>query len=374
MLKVLLKSPMSVYTGYGNDGLGLTRALIRSGVDVYLQPTHLDAPLPEDIAMLLTKRLEAPFDLLIHHVDPGQMGLRPEERDASAVTVGWTMWEYTSFGNLPGRSKLRKAVKNYDLVLGYDSVTEQCFQPYVNKSKTTTSVLQGGFLPENWPKVERDWFSNRFGFAMCGVLSDRKDPFVSILAFKELKEEYPEEFEPAELHLKTNSPGLHSAMEQWVPKLRVHYASWPEDVLKQFFSMQHVLLAPSRGEGKNMPALEFQSMGGAVIATNWGGHTGWLSPEYAYPLDYKLAPLDDYPTVFNARADKDHMKALMLHAFRNRAEVKRKADLAAEIIPQTMSWDRVVQKLYSKVAKLVPGEGTKVYQKALMSGVENVDR
>lgn len=369
-LRVLLKAPMSVYSGYGNDGIGIARAFMRAGADVYLQPTHVDSPLPEDIAMLLTKRLEAPFDLLIHHVDPAQLGLLPEERRASAVTVGWTMWEYSSLDNLKGRSKVRKSLKNYDILFGYDQVTVDAFKPYINKH-TSLGVLQGGFLPENWPKVDKDWFSDRFGFAMCGVLSDRKDPFVSIMAFKELKEEYPEEFDKAELHLKTTAPGLHSAMEQWVPKLRVHYDSWPEDVLKQFYSLQHVLLAPSRGEGKNMPALEFQSMGGAVIATNWGGHTGWLSPEYAYPLNYVLRPLDNFPTVYNARADKDHMKALMLHTFRNRAEVKKKADLAAEIIPQTMSWDSVIQRLYSKVRELVPDKGSKIYEKALMSGADN---
>jgi len=373
-LKVLLKTPLSTYTGYGNDGIGLARALIRSGADVYVQPTHVDAPLPPDVLSLFSKRLEAPFDLMIHHVDPGQMGLLPEERRASKVTVGWSMWEYTNFNNLKGRSKLRKALSRYDLLLGYDQVTKDCFLPYINPKSTKLEILQGGFLPENWPKVEKDWFSNRFGFCMTGMLHERKDPFVTIMAFKELKEEYPEEFEPAELHLKTMSPGLHSAMEQWVPKLRVHYDSWPEDVLKQFYSVQHVLCAPSRGEGKNMPALEFQAMGGAVIATNWGGHTGWLSPEYAYPLDYKLMPLDDNPKVLNARADKDHMKALMLHTFRNRAEVKRKADLAAEVIPQTHSWDNVVKKLYLKVSQAVPGEGSKIYEKSLMAGAEYVDR
>jgi glycosyltransferase involved in cell wall biosynthesis len=361
---------MSVYTGYGNDGLGIARALIRSGADVYLQPTHMDAPLPEDVAYLMTKRLVAPFDLMIHHVDPAQLGLLDEERRASKVTVAWTMWEYNSLNNLKGRSKLRKSLKNYDLVLGYDPVTANCFKPYLGKN-TVTGVLQGGYLPENWEKVERDWFSNRFGFCMTGMLSERKDPFVTIMAFKELKEEYPEEFEPAELHLKTMVPGLHSAMEQWVPKLRVHYDSWPEDVLRQFYASQHVLCAPSRGEGKNMPALEFQSMGGAVIATNWGGHTGWLSSEYAYPLEYKLMPLDDFSTVENARASKDHMKALMLHTFRNRAEVKKKADLAAEIIPQMMSWETKVNQLYRKVAELVPGKGDEVYQKAIMSGDRN---
>jgi glycosyltransferase involved in cell wall biosynthesis len=370
MLKVLLKAPMSVYSGYGNDGIGIARALMNNGADVYLQPTHVDAPLPEDIAMLLTKRLVAPFDLMIHHVDPAQLGILKEEKSACSVTVAWTMWEYNSLDNLKGRSKLRKAMKSYDILLGYDQVTVDAFQSYLS-SVNTYAVLQGGYLPEKWPKVERDFFENRFGFAMCGVLSERKDPFVSIMAFKELKEEYPEEFEPAELHLKTTAPGLHSMMEQWVPKLRVHYDSWPESVLKEFYAAQHVLLAPSRGEGKNMPALEFQSTGGPVIATNWGGHTGWLSSEYAYPLDYKLMALDDNPKVYNARADKDHMKALMLHTFRNRAEVKRKGELAAEIIPQMMSWDTKVSLLFRKVAELIPGRGAQIYQKSLMTGGSN---
>jgi glycosyltransferase involved in cell wall biosynthesis len=369
MLKVLIKAPFSVYTGYGNDGIGLTRAHMRAGSDVYIQATHVDAPLPEDIAILLTKRLEAPFDLIHHHIDPAQLGLLDEERRAAKITVAHTMWEYDSLKNLKGRSKLKKAMRNYDLLLGYDQVTVDAFKPYLS-DKTIGAVLQGGYLPENWPKVEKDWFSNRFGFCMTGMLHERKDPFVTIMAFKELKEEYTEEFEPAELHLKTQVPGLHSAMEQWVPKLRVHYDSWPEDVLKQFYSMQHVLCAPSRGEGKNMPALEFQSMGGAVIATNWGGHTGWLSNEYAYPLNYTLMPLDGNPYVKNARADTAHMKELMLHTFRNRAEVKKKADLAAEIIPQTMSWDTKINQLYRKIAELIPGRGQDLYNKSL-AGVPN---
>lgn len=370
MLKVLVKTPISVYSGYGNDGIGILRALVKSGADVYVQPTHVDAPLPPDIAHLLTKRLVAPFDLFYHHVDPGQLGLLPQEKKSSTVTVAHTMWEYSNFNNLKGRSKLKKSLGKYDLLLGYDSVTKDCLNEYVS-NKSAVGVLQGGYQPEDWQYIERDWHSKRFGFAMCGMLSERKDPFVSIMAFKELKEEYPEEFEPAELHLKTMAPGLHSAMEEWVPKLRVHYDSWPEDVLKQFYGAQHVLLAPSRGEGKNMPALEFQSTGGAVIATNWGGHTGWLSPEYAYPLDYKLMPLDDNPRVMNARANKDHMKQLMLHTFRNREEVKRKGELASQVIPLSMHWDSVIENLYSKIKELVPDKGLEIFNKSKMIGDSN---
>ena len=53
--------------------IGLAQALTRYGADVYLQPTHVDAPLPKDVANLLTKELDAPFDLYINHIDPSQL-------------------------------------------------------------------------------------------------------------------------------------------------------------------------------------------------------------------------------------------------------------------------------------------------------------
>src|SRR5262245_53033106 len=95
-VKVLVKGAVSPYTGYGQDTIGIVGALTRLGLDVYLQPSHVDPPLPPAIAALLTKRLEAPFDLLIHHTDPGQLGVSPEAQRASSLAVGWTMWEYTS--------------------------------------------------------------------------------------------------------------------------------------------------------------------------------------------------------------------------------------------------------------------------------------
>ncbi len=355
-MRILVKTPLNPYSGYGNDGIGIVRALLRAGLDVSVDPAFVAPPLPDDIAQLLTRRLEAPYDLLLHHVDPAQMELSPQARRAAATTVAWTMWEYSSLDNLKGRSSLRKRLRQYDVVLGYDAVTTTAIRPYLTTS--TAGTLQGGFWPEDWQPITRDWHSPRFGFCMVGQLHQRKDPFVAVQAFQELKEEYPDEFEPAELHLKTNVLGLHPAMEQWIPKLRVHYATWPEDVLREFYGAQHVLLAPSRGEGKNMPALEFMSTGGTVIATNWGGHTQWLNREYAYPLDYTLVPIDaGKPNCRNARADKDHLKALMLHTFRNRDEVARKAAAAADTIPVMCHWSAVVERLFIQLANLVPGRG-----------------
>lgn len=725
-MKYLVKTPLSPYSGYGSDGIGILRALVNAGHDVYVQPEHVDAPLPADVAYLLTKRLEAPFDVLLHHTDPGQFGLSPEARQAATKTVGWSMWESSTLDNLKNRRLLPKKMATYDMILGYDQVAVDAFRPYVRKSKL--EVLQGGFWSEEWKPVERDWFSDRFGFAqpltakvltpigwrlmgdlvvgdqvmspsgdiqkveaitprgkqqvyeiefkdgsvarstgdhlwkakhcrdsefgvyslsqilarglrdrsthawevpvvepmdleeidlpvdpyllglllgdgwlgssnqgptlvtvdaelsaacvrladspvrvrqeghysrvvfaaetvetvavcrypavkhstkivarglcgshynkvsesdrhlyaptrqetslktalqslglwavrgsdkfvpevylrgsyeqrlrllrglmdsdgtytkragsfvnrsenlvkavaelvrslggsarvchyaqnkaewsvsvntsvnpfalkrkarqwhlgslgrtrryrktikairlvnvedvqcitvtnadglyvtddytvthncMVGQLHERKDPFAAIQAFQELKTELPEEFEQAELHLKNNLPTLHPAMENWIPKLRVHYAIWPQDILYKFYGKQHVLLAPSRGEGKNLPALEFQATGGAVIATNWGGHVGWLDPSFAYPLNYSMAPVDNgHPNCLQARADKDHLKELMLHVYRNRAEVKRKGELASSVISRSMNWDAVIERLGHKVSEL----------------------
>lgn len=351
-MKVLITAPFSTYSGYGNDGIGMARAFIRMGADVYLQPTSVTAPLPMDVAALLTKEVQAPFDLNIIHVDPGAMKLKPEMARVADLTIGWTMWEYDNFGNLKGRSKLKKNLQHFDALIGYDEVSSNCLKSVFDGPVITQ---QGGFWPEDWKPIQRNFHDEDFYFCMIGVLSERKDPWVAIQAFSDAREQDPEFAKHGRLALKTSLPGLHSKMEDVFPGLRIFYDVWPTEVVKQFYAANHVLLAPSRGEGKNMPALEFQSTGGVVIATNWGGHREWLDPAYSYPLDYELAPVNsDFPNTHNARASVEHLTELMLHTFHNRDEVRRKGELAAQIIPQLASWDNAVERLFMKL-KDVPG-------------------
>lgn len=364
-MKILIRAPFSAFTGYGADGIGLTRALLRWGADVYLDPTHVSAPLPPEVAELLTKEVQAPFDLYINHVDPGLLNHPKENLEHIDVAVAWTMWEYTNLDNASDsvREDLRERLENFDVVMGYSDVDPGCFEPYYDGPIV---VQQGGFDPSMWPQVERDWDSPEFRFAMIGVLGPRKDPWRAIEAFRIAKSLDPEFDRFAKLSLKTVSSGLHHKIEdlfrQTDPEtgeeytsLRIFYDIWPTELVKEFYSLQHVLLAPSRGEGKNMPALEFQSTGGPVIATNWSGHTQWLDPSYGYPLDYSLEPVDtDHPDTFNARADIEHLAELMLHTFHNRNEVKEKGALAAQVIPASHSWDTVVEKFFLKLRDSLP--------------------
>lgn len=356
-LKLLLKTPVTPYSGYGNDGIGLTRSLLRRGVDLYLQPLYCNPPLPRYVAELLTRRLDAPFDVILVHtsLDTQDFASLPEVRRATKFLVGWSMWEYTTFDNMhkEARETLKERLSHFDVLIGYDSVTCEALKEYAPDIPILS--LQGGYMPEEWSFIDRDWFSDRFGFFMEGQLHERKDPFVAIEAFRQLKAECPD-FEGAELHLKTNVPGLHPAMEEVIPKLRVHYATWPVELLREFYARQHCLLAPSRGEGKNVPALQFMSTGGLTIATGWAGHTVWQDPSYCYALDYELRPVSsDTPRCLNARASVDHLKELMLKAYRERGESKRMGSLAAQVIPQSCSWDAVLERLFLQLKELEGG-------------------
>ncbi len=377
-MKVLIQAPMSTFSGYGNDGIGLTRAFLRRGDDVYLQPTHVDAPLPPEVAHLFTKPLEAPFDLYINHTDPMQLACLPEVKQHVGVAIGWTMWEYTNLLNMDKKSlkTAKKRLKEFDALAGYSDLDPTAFAPYYDGPKF---VQQGGFDPSDWPELEREVNDKEFYFFMIGVLSERKDPWLAIRAFEAAKEADPEFKRWARLSLKTTAPGLHHKIEdlhretdpetgEAYSSVRVYYDIWPKNVVESFYAVQNVLLAPSRGEGKNMPALEFMSTGGTVIATNWAGHKQWLNPEYSYPLDFTLEQVDyETPQTQNARGSQEHLTQLLLHTFHNRSEVREKGKLAAQVVPALCSWDAVVQRLLEKIRDEVPEKGERLWNLAQMT-------
>lgn len=343
----MIRGPFDPHTGYGQDLLSMTMAFVEAGADVYVDPTVCQPPLPPVVAELLTKRFTPPFDLYIHHVDPSQLGISPAARKSSSVTVAHSMWEFTTLDNCKLRSSLRRRLKDYDLVVGYDAVSSGALEPYVT---TKLATVQGGYWPQKWPARPRDW-SGTLNFCMVGALGARKDPFVAIDAFRELRAEHPGL--DMTLNLKTVVPGLHSRLQDVVPGLKIFYEVWPEEVLRDFYYSQHILLAPSRGEGKNLPALEMLSTGGTVMASSFGGHLQWLSPEFAYPIDVTLSPLSpDLPNCLWAKASKKHLKELMLHAYHHRSELQRKAELGAEIIPAMCSWPKAIDRLMDRIAEL----------------------
>lgn len=376
-MKILLSIPLSPYSGYGRDGIGLSRALTNAGVDVYLDPKEVQAPLPEDVRDLLGKTPQAPFDVIIQHVDPMTMEALETTKQSTSLLIGWTMWEWSDLSNAKNRSKFKERYKHFDAMLAYDENTKSALSKYY---KGPIFVLQGGFSPEGFEYIEREWHDT-FRFIQIGVLSPRKNPMASVQAFQIAREQDEDFRKHARLALKTSVPGLHSKMQDLfvdvedgveVPKMRIFYGMWPDELVKEFYASANVLLAPSRGEGKNLPALEFLATGGPVIATNWGGHLQWLSEDYAYPIDYTLTPDDPYrPTALSAEVDTEHMASLMLQAFRDRGDAKQRGAVASRVIPHHFSWDAVVKRLFLTIAQM-PG-GDRVFEKYVIAQREEDD-
>lgn len=375
-------SPRSRSTAatYGNDGFGLIRALHRWGCDVYVQPQWVDAPIPGDLMPIFGKELRAPFDLLINHWDPEHLAITPEARQSTRVAVAWTMWEFAGgpgkngrgvSGLVPGcprRGTLRQRLQWFDMVLAYDPVSLAAVEPYI-PPRVHRGILQGGYDAGEWKHAERDWFGERLGFIMHGALNDRKAPWTAIQAFNELKFEQGSEFEGATLALHTSFPGklfpeLNAPFA--AQKIRVFVEAWEKPVLEEFYNAGHVLLAPSRGEGKNLPALEFMTTGGVVAGTNFGGHTMWMNGDYAYPLHYHMEPtFPDKPwAAHDARVTVEHLKEVIWHIWTHRGEARNKADLASRMIPQLCDWSVVIENLFRRIGDQVAGPGPEIAAQA----------
>jgi hypothetical protein len=363
-LKVLVSAPANPVTGYGNDGIELIQALLRWGADVYALPASVFPPLPREVAAVFTKLIPAEVDLLITHKCPQELAHmdRCGIFSAATVTLAWTMWEWDSLANVDiidatncehafrVTDNLFDSLARFDAVLAYDAVSRSALTPYHNN----IHVLQGGVTPLQL--MNRDWFSSPFRFFMCGVLSARKNPFAAITAFKRLRD--AGELADATLTLKSTHPGFHSMMEQWCPGLHLIHELWTMERVHAFFQQCHVMLAPSWGEGKNRPAIEFATSGGAVVAPMIGGHAQWMSPDYTWPVRFKLK---DYGAgARGASVDVDHLAEIMLDLYTNRASTRLRAERAAQCLPAQVSWDSVLERLMLRLPSMAGGRGSEV--------------
>jgi glycosyltransferase involved in cell wall biosynthesis len=390
-----------MYSGYGQDGFGLIRALRNWGCDVYVQPTWLDVPIPKDLLTLFARGIDPPFDLTINHWSPGELGITPQARELTRCAVAWTMWEFENCpsdrpvpmtdkrtgqtrmarpksGLVPhcaNRGTLGTRLELFDLLLGYDEVSMHALDRYIprergkDKVPLATGILQGGYESSEWSyNDKRDWFDGKFTFIMHGALNKRKNAWASVEAFVRLKHERPE-FATARLAMHSMVPGLFPEMNDLYKDidLHVYLEAWDHETLQAFYNAGHVLLAPSRGEGKNLPALEFSTTGGVVAATAYGGHLNWMGDAYAYPLPYVLTPTwaDRPDAAHDAKVSVDTVKEIMWHTFTHRDEARAKGELAAKVIPQMCDWSVVTEELFRKIRDLVPDIGPQIYDEAM---------
>lgn len=339
-----LRIPLNASTGYGRDGIGLSRALVRAGVRVSLQPSHVYPPLPTDIADMLTVEPDERFDLLLHHIDPSQLGLYGADVEQSTVCYAWTMWEYTKFSPELAE-KVAPRLTGYNRVLAYDAVSEAALSAL--GTPTPISILQGGYEPDEWV-VEpgepcRDWRAETFIFTIAGDLQLRKNAYAAMRVVQRLADEGYD----VVLRAKSRGP-LPERVTELYPVVESYYGVWSQQQMREFYSNAHVYLAPSWGEGKNLPALEAGTSGCALVLSACGGHKQWAHPAAAVLVEGTYNEYSEMPyLVVDEQKMYEECKALVEDRDKARALGRK----ASEIYPTTMSWDRVVRDLLQMAAK-----------------------
>lgn len=357
-MRILLSSALDTMSGYGHDGCGLAMALDDAGHDVHLLPKWTTPPLPHPVAMMLTKPPPMPapdiFDLGIVHLPPMDLAAT-NIRPMCQRLIASTMYEWEEF-RWAGWEQLIDdlTATRYDLMVVPDQVSRQALSdPLVNPG-VGIIMVPGGYDPDFWAEADRrrrDW-TGTFRYVMVGRLDRRKGVWDAVRAFGALKDEHGDAFD-AELILKTTLPHIvpDAVGERW-KGITIHLEWWPGGRLREFYLDAHCYLAPSTGEGKNLPALEAATTGLPVIATDYGGMAEWISPEWAYPLSYELK---DYPEGRAAQPRIEHLKTLMWEVYTDRQMAKSKGDLAARTLPAMVGWDSVVTKIVTAAQRLEPG-------------------
>lgn len=341
-LRVKLSIPFASADGYGQDGIGLSQALVRQGVDLYVDPTYVQPPLPREVSDLFTKSYNPPYDLHLKHVNPVGLRLSDEEKSESYRKIVWSMYEWASFGEEKG-ALVKDALADYDKVLAYDDVSVKAFES--TGTDTPIALLQGGYDPRPWvgsethPLVNRDWHSEEFVFVMAGSISPRKDPYVALKALSKLYDEgYKIKF-----YIKTLRPGSvpHFLVDSY-PFLEIIEGNWTQDQMRTLYESAHCYLGPSWGEGKNLPALEAGTTGAALILSDCGGHRGWARPEFATLVGGNVCTYDEEPSL---RVDADLLAEACRDLIDNREKARHMGHMASQILPYTMSWDKVAETL-----------------------------
>jgi glycosyltransferase involved in cell wall biosynthesis len=331
-------------TGYGRDGIGMARALVRRGYEVSLEATHVIPPLPQDVALLFTVEPNPPFDLYISHAPPAQFGVPVAYENSIYKSVAWTMWEFSDLA--PGMHQdVINRMKSFDYVIVNDTDTLAVFEALGTDREFP--VVQGGYEPNLWevvPEYERDWDAETFVVGIAGELSGRKDPYVAMRAVQRLADEGHK----IVLLAKCRYNEIPKMVMERYKAVTVFYGYWPSERMHQFYSSLHCYVAPSWGEGLNLPAVEAGTTGAALLVSDVGGHRAWaLNGEVATLLPVERGRLDD--AMWHAKVIEDDLVEALRKLVTDREYARQRGAVAAKTLPVMMSWDRALDRLMAAI-------------------------
>lgn len=153
--------------------------------------------------------------------------------------------------------------------------------------------------------------------------------------------------ELAELQLSRGGGRISFLINQSIPYYQ----------LGSLYRSAHCFVLPTRGEGWGMPLLEAMACGLPVVATNWGGHTEFMTEHNAYPIHVeKFVPADEswpyYKGFRWAEPDGSHLRHLLRYVFEHQDDAREKGRRASLEVCRDWTWRHTAGRIYSRLAEI----------------------
>lgn len=160
-------------------------------------------------------------------------------------------------------------------------------------TSTPIEICPAGVNVDQFPYVKRE-MTDPFVFLYLGDDNPRKGTHHIAKAWKLWNDRYPEYARKSILIMKMTSCDKEQTLMQMtensyadyrvLPLTEDQHPDWP--TLGSLYAYANAFLFPSMGEGWGLPLSEAMCSGLPCIYTPVGGPEDFVSPEYAYPVEY----------------------------------------------------------------------------------------
>jgi glycosyltransferase involved in cell wall biosynthesis len=277
---ILFRGGISTYTGYGTALCSLV-AECANYLDVALWGIDVSMGLPRNVTAILEKPIPNEIEIFVDFVTP----FNAYGKFKNVYSVLYSMVEQTGFT----KNVDKELISEYHRTITTNHVAREVFE---KAGCQNVSVVPLGIEPNFWKYKPRK-LGNKIRFCTTGYMNKRKGVDLAVKAYREIRKRYD-----CSLDI-WNVNNVHMPKE-WldIPDLRIIEKPVLKQGLRDFYYNHDVMLAVSRGEGFNMPPVEFLSTGGSVVATDWAGHGMWMSENFAYPVKYRMIEVDAISDIF----------------------------------------------------------------------------
>ncbi|GIP31287.1 glycosyltransferase [Paenibacillus sp. J2TS4] len=384
--QVVWRGPVYDATGYGTASREYVFQLDRQGVDVKIEAYRWGIPLIEIDKLekdRLKKLIEKPYaknkrKVLIYHSPPWKIDTKKERKQFDYLILN-TVWEAARMPN-----SWLLTINQFDAACVPSTHNMEAMGNsgvHVPLFLVPHGVDTNKYKPEN-RKLSIKEAEGKFIFISVFDFNHRKNPETLLRA-------YWEEFKADDhvaLVIKTAKKYWDGSSKQRVRNRITEYKKrlgfgdetapvylftdvFEEMILTGIYTLGHVFVLPTRGEGVGLPFMEALSSGIPVIATGWGGQMDFLNERNSFLIEYQLkypgismnsehAISSVYRDLFEeegqlwAEPDLRDLKRKMRYAYENPNLCKKKGKQGRkDMLP--FSWNKAGIALQQTVEKVI---------------------